>query len=181
MKPVGTLISIGQAAGLAAACGLVALIPIGIGALAAALGLLHGAVRAYDDRPLVIASVLAAVAGVAAAVLLPSRLRLPLAAVAGGVVFELATGHRLPWAGLAIGAAIGAGAAFALRTVVEGAAQRGGTRAGVAAVASVAAAVAGALAIVPFVGYLLVAAVAWLGLRARRAATQKYAGLRVLR
>jgi len=48
-------------------------------------------------------------------------------------------------------------------------------------IASAAAVVASALAIVPFVGYLLLVAVAWLGLRARRTATRKYAGLRVLR
>jgi hypothetical protein len=178
---VGTAISIGQAAGLAVACGLVALIPIGIGALAAALGWLHGAVRAYDDRPVVIASLAAMVAGTAVAVFAPPRLRVPLAAVAGAVVFELATGHRLPYAGLVLGAAIGGGAAFALRGVIEGAASGGGTVGGVAAIASAAAVVGSVLALVPFVGYLLVLAVAWLGLRARRTAARKYAGLRVLR
>jgi hypothetical protein len=115
------------------------------------------------------------------AVFAPPRLRVPLAAVAGAVVFELATGHRLPYAGLVLGAAIGGGAAFALRGVLEGAASGGGTVGGVAAIASAAAVVASALAVVPFVGYLLVLAVGWLGLRARKTATQKYAGLRVLR
>jgi len=178
---VGTAISIGQAVGLAVACGLVAVIPIGVGGIAAALGWLHGAVRAYDDRPVLAACVLAALAGIAAAVVVPPRLRLPLAAVAGAIVCELATGHRLPWAGLAIGAVIGAGSAFALRGVLEGAATGGGTVGGVVTIASAAAVVASALAIVPFVGYLLLVAVAWLGLRARRTATRKYAGLRVLR
>jgi hypothetical protein len=178
---VGTLVSIGQGVGLATACGLIALMPIGVGALAAALGWLHGAVRAYDDRPVVIACVAAALAGVAAAVVLPSRLRVPLAAVAGGVVFELAAGHRLPYAGLVIGAVVGGGAAFALQGILEGAASGGGTVGGVAAIASAAAVVASALAVVPFVGYLLVLAVGWLGLRARKTAAQKYAGLRVLR
>jgi hypothetical protein len=178
---VNTAIAIGQGAGLAVACGLLALLPLAVGARAATAGFLKGAVGAYDDRPVLYACLAAAAGGIALAAVMPARARLLAAAVAGGVVFELSAGERLPWAGLALGAVFGAGAAFACGRLIDGALRGGGTPAGVTAIAAGVAAVAGALAIVPFVGYALVAAAGWLGLRTRRAAARKYAGLRVLR
>jgi hypothetical protein len=173
-------IAIGQGVGLAIACGLVALLPLAIGSLGALAGLVPGALNVYDEVALAVGSV---VAGGANAVLTPRLtgvLRIVLAAVAGGAVFELAAGDELPYAGIAIGAVLAAAAAWIASRIVDPAAA-GGTAGGIAAIVAGTALVAAAVALIPFVGYALVFVAAWFGRRARRAQDRKYAGLRVLR
>ena len=63
---------------------------------------------------------------------------------------------------------------------VQGALARGGTRAGTALLVGVAALVLGALSFVPVLGYLLALALPVLGLRVRRRAGERHAGLRIL-
>ena len=81
----------------------------------------------------------------------------------------------------AVGGGAGAilGAAGALQLVV-GALGRGGTRAATTLLVVLAAAVVAALAFVPVVGYLEALALPALGLRLRRRAGKRYAGLRTL-
>jgi hypothetical protein len=174
-------IAIGQGVGLAVACGLVALLPLGIGALAALVGLLPGALGAYDDTPVVATSVVAGLATAAGGIAIPPRIRPLAAAIGGGGVFELAAGDRLPWAPIALGAALGALGSWSVTRMLEGALTGGGTASGVAAIAAGLAVVVAGLALIPFVGYLLVPAAAWFGWRSRKVADRKYAGLRVLR
>jgi hypothetical protein len=83
--------------------------------------------------------------------------------------------------GQAVGGAVGAicgsvGAA----PLVSGTLRRGGTRGGTAALLGLAAVVGAALAFVPVVGYLEAVAVPVLGLRLRRRAPDRHAGLRSL-
>jgi hypothetical protein len=174
-------IAIGQGVGLAVACGLIALIPLGVGALAALAGFLPGALGAYHHSPLVAVSVIAGAINAAAAVVLPAAWRLPLATISGAVCFELAAGHLLPYAGIVIGGAIAAGSCLIVTRIVDGSQRRGATRSGIVVLTAAAAIVAAAAAIIPFVGYLLCVAAGWLAYRIRRQADQKYAGLRVLR
>jgi hypothetical protein len=178
---VDLAIAIGQGAGLAVACGLVALLPLAVAALAALAGLLPGALPAADDPPVVAGSVALGLASVGLQTFVPPVARLPLAALGGGLVFELAAGDALPWAGLAIGALIGAASARVAGRVLDGARQGGGTAGGVAAITGGAAIILAGLALVPFVGYALLPVVGWFEVRLRRRKDTKYAGLRVLR
>ena len=173
-------IAIGQGVGLAVACGLVALLPLAIGSLGALAGLEPGALNVYDEMALAIGSVVAGGANAALSPRLTGTLRLVLAAIAGGAVFELAAGDELPCAGLAIGAVLAAAAAWIASRIVDPAAA-GGSAGGIAAIVAGAALVASAAALIPFAGYALVLVAAWFGRRARRAQDRKYAGLRVLR
>src|SRR4051794_29454415 len=96
-------IAIGQGVGLAVACGLVALLPLAVGSIAALAGLMPGALNVYDEVALAVGS---SVAGVANAVLSPrvtGTLKLALAGIAGAAVFELAAGDEVPFVGVAIG------------------------------------------------------------------------------
>jgi hypothetical protein len=68
------------------------------------------------------------------------------------------------------------GAAPTLRGTLE----RGGTRAGTAALLVAGSILLAALAFVPLVGYLIAAALPLAGVRARRRAPERYAGLRTL-
>jgi hypothetical protein len=63
---------------------------------------------------------------------------------------------------------------------VSGTLRRGGTRGGTAALLAAVALVGAALAFVPAVGYLEAVAVLALGLRLRRRAPERHAGLRSL-
>jgi hypothetical protein len=94
-------------------------------------------------------------------------------AVAIGFVF----GQWDEAAGGLVGAICGAVGAAPL---VTGALRRGGTRAGTAMLLAGAAVVGAALAFVPVVGYLEAVAVPLLGLRLRRRAPDRHAGLRTL-
>jgi hypothetical protein len=173
-------IAIGQGVGLAVACGLVALLPLAVGSIGALAGLVPGALNVFDEVALAIAST---VAGAANAVLSPrvtGTLKIVLAAIAGGAVFELAAGDEVPYAGVAIGALLGAAAAWVASRIVDPAAA-GGSAGGIAVIVAGAGLAAAAAALIPFVGYVLVLVAAWFGRRARRAQDRKYAGLRVLR
>jgi hypothetical protein len=175
------LIAIGQGAGLAVACGLAAFLPLGLGALAAVLGLLPGRLGVYDDTPIVIVAWVLGLAQVTVVTLLPPRVRLALAAIGGAAVFELAAGDELPWVGLLLGAVLGGVAGWLASRVLEGAARGGGTASGLAVLVGGAALGVAAVAVAPIVGYALVAALAWFVIRVRRGGQRKYAGLRVLR
>jgi hypothetical protein len=104
------------------------------------------------------------------------RVALPLAIAAGlGVGFVLGE-----WAGAlagAIGAVLGAVGAT---PVVRGTLARGGTRAGTALIVAAVAVALGGLSFVPVLGYLVALAVPALGVRLRRRAGDRHAGLRIL-
>jgi hypothetical protein len=104
------------------------------------------------------------------------RFALPLAIAVG-----VAVGYVLAeWAGAiagAVGAVLGAVGAT---PVVRGTLARGGTRAGTAVIVAAAAVALGALSFVPVLGYLVALAVPTLGVRLRRRAGERHAGLRIL-
>ena len=122
-------------------------------------------------------------AGIGAAVgaLIPGLLRdvrvaLPVAVAAGA-----GAGYFI--ADLVGAIAGGAGALLAVvgvHPVVRGALARGGARGGTALIVGGAAVAIAALAFVPALGYVLPLALLPLGLRARRRAGERYAGLRIL-
>jgi hypothetical protein len=76
-----------------------------------------------------------------------------------------------------VGAAAGA---FGSAPLIAGTLRRGGTRGGTAALLAAAAVVGAALALIPVVGYLEALAVPLFGLRLRRRAPDRHAGLRTL-
>jgi hypothetical protein len=97
------------------------------------------------------------------------------------VVSAAAAGWFLAeWAGAIAGAAGGALGAVGATPTVRGALARGGTRAGTALLVGGAALVLAALSFVPVLGYLIALALPLLGLRARRRADERHAGLRIL-
>lgn len=94
-----------------------------------------------------------------------------------GIVLGLIAGGALPPVAGGLGGALGMlGAA----QVVRGALRRGGTATGTAALVGIAGLVIAALALVPVVGYVEGIVVPLLGLRVRRRAAERYAGLRTL-
>jgi hypothetical protein len=81
----------------------------------------------------------------------------------------------------AIAGAVGAVAgAFGSAPLVTGTLRRGGTRGGTAALLAAAAVVGAGLALIPAVGFLEALAVPLFGLRLRRRAPDRHAGLRTL-
>lgn len=110
-------------------------------------------------------SLLGAVAGAVAA-----------AAIGVALAIVVTNGSIPPVAG-AVGGGVGlAGAA----QLVRGAFRRGGTGGGTAAIVGVAGAILAGAAFVPAVGYVEALVVPALGLRIRRRAAERYAGLRTL-
>ena len=104
------------------------------------------------------------------------RVALPVA-----LVVAAAAGWFLAeWAGVAAGAIGGMLGSFGAAPTVRGALARGGTRAGTAVLVGVAALVLAALSFVPVLGYVVALALPVLGLRARRRADERHAGLRIL-
>jgi hypothetical protein len=104
------------------------------------------------------------------------RVALPIALVAAAAV---------GWLLAELAGAVAGGIGGVLGTVgaaptVRGALARGGTRGGTALLVGVAALVLGALSFVPVLGYLLALALPVLGLRVRRRAGERHAGLRIL-
>jgi hypothetical protein len=99
-----------------------------------------------------------------------------LAAVAAAAIGLVAWHWPQAVAGV-VGALCGSVGAAPL---VTGALRRGGTRGGTAVLLGVAALVGAALAFIPVVGYLEALAVLVLGLRLRRRAPDRHAGLRSL-
>jgi hypothetical protein len=126
------------------------------------IGILAGIGASLGVLAVALAGRLVIAAGVAALV----------AAVIGFFVF----GWPQAVAGV-VGALCGAVGALPL---VTGALRRGGTRGGTAALLGVAALVGAGLAFIPVVGYLEPLAVLALGLRLRRQAPERHAGLRSL-
>jgi hypothetical protein len=181
MPAVDLAIALGQALGLAVACGLVPLLPVAVGALASLFDGTPGAVDAYDDSPVVAAACVLGVLGAVGAAWLPTVGRVALGAVGGGAAAQLVGGDEVPWALIAVGAVLGAASAWAVAQLLEGALKSEGTRGGLAAISGAAGLGAAVLALIPFVGYALVVALAWLLFRTRRRDQGQYAGLRVLR
>jgi hypothetical protein len=118
--------------------------------------------------------------GVAAAGVFGGR-RLALAAPFLAAVIGVAVGIALADAAEAAAAGVGGilGGAGALE-LVRGALGRGGTPLATALLVLGAAVVVAALAFVPVVGYVELVAVPALGMRVRRRAGKRYAGLRTL-
>ncbi len=108
------------------------------------------------------------------------RVRLALGAVLGAIAGFLLVQDTVAWVGIAAGAIVGAGTAWAADLILAPAAKRGGAG-GVSAIALVAAIALAALSLIPFVGYLLAVLVGAGGVRARRRSARTYAGLRVLK
>jgi len=100
--------------------------------------------------------------------------------IAGAVVAVLIGLLVWGWA-QAVGGAIGAASgSLGSAPLVAGTLRRGGTRGGTATLLAAAALVGAALAVIPVVGYLEAVAVPALGLRLRRRAPDRHAGLRTL-
>ena len=100
-----------------------------------------------------------------------------LGALVVGVAIGWLAWHWGQAAGGAVGALCGAAGATPL---VTGALRRGGTRGGTATLLGAASLIGAGLAFVPVVGYLEAVAVPLLGLRLRRRAPERHAGLRSL-
>jgi hypothetical protein len=104
------------------------------------------------------------------------RIALPL-----GVAAAVGLGYVLGnWAGAiagGVGAVLGAVGAT---PVVRGTLARGGTRGGTAVIVAAVSLVLAALSFVPVLGYLVALAIPTLGVRLRRRAGERYAGLRIL-
>jgi hypothetical protein len=178
------VIAISQGLGLAAAAGLLATAPLAIGATAASLGWLESPLHVAGDTVTVAVTwALVAVELVADAIWPGAQagLRLGRRIVAGGLVFELASGGDVPYVGLVVGAAVAAGVGITMRRLRSGAVKAGGDLRGTALVEDGSGLVASLVAVIPLVGYLMAAAAAWLALRLRRREDQKFRGLRVLR
>ena len=84
------------------------------------------------------------------------------------------------WPGAIAGAIGGVLGTVGAAPTIQGALARGGTRGGTALLVAVAALVLAALSFVPVLGYLLALALPVLGLRVRRRAGERHAGLRIL-
>jgi hypothetical protein len=109
---------------------------------------------------------------------------LVVAVVLGAILFgeSLASEDHPAWPGWPVGAALAALSFFVISDFAAGAAARadgGGFIAGLVALAALA--TAGLSVILPPVGLLAAAAVAYLGLARRERASRKYEGLRSLR
>ena len=118
----------------------------------------------------------AALGVLALGVLSDIRVALPVTLVSAAVV-----GWFLgEWSGAIAGAIGGVLGAAGATPTVSGALARGGTRGGTALLVGAAALVLAALSFVPVLGYLLALALPVLGLRARRRAGERHAGLRIL-
>jgi hypothetical protein len=107
------------------------------------------------------------------------RMLVPAAviAVVAAVIIGLAFGQWDEAIGGAAGSLCGA---FGSSPLVGGALRRGGTRGGTAVLLGLVAIAGAALAFVPVLGYLEAVAVPALGLRLRRRAPERHAGLRSL-
>jgi len=106
--------------------------------------------------------------------------RAPVALVVAAAV-AVAIGFAVwSWEQAAGGAAGAVCGSLGSAPLVSGALRRGGTRGGTAALLALASLVGAALAFVPVLGYLEAVAVPALGLRLRRRAPERHAGLRSL-
>lgn len=175
------LVALSQGAGLAVACGLAALLPLGVLAVAVLLGWAPGSLDLADGTPFLVGAWVAGVVEAALRAVLPLPIRIALSGLGGAAAFELAAGGEVPFAGLVAGAAIGAGTAWTATRMADRAVQGGGTPWGVAAILGAASIAVAAVAIIPFAGFLLVLVALYGGIRARKDDRERYAGLRVLK
>ncbi|MEI7438316.1 MAG: hypothetical protein WCK20_01440 [Thermoleophilia bacterium] len=175
------LVAISQSFGLAVACGLAAVLPLGVLAVAALLGWRPGSVAIAAESPALIVGWVLGVVEAAGRAFLPIPVRIGLSGLGGAVACELTLGHLIPFVGLLLGSAIGAGTAWTTTRLVDRAVASGGPRWGVTALVGGASIVVAALAIIPAVGLILVGIVIWVGMRSRKDDQGRYAGLRVLR
>ena len=177
-------IAISQGLGLAVAAGFFATAPLAIGASAAALGLADGSL-AFADDPLTVGVLWVAVAiELAADAIWPGAeagARLVRRVVGGGLAFELVAGDQVPYAGLVVGAVVAATVGISLRQIRMRAIRGGGDARGTALVEDGAGGMTAVAGLVPFVGFVLATAAAFLFARTRRREQEKYKGLRVLR
>jgi hypothetical protein len=178
-------IALGQGAGLAVACGLLAGLPLAVAALAAILLGFDdvgepGAARLLDDGLVVaLLCVLGAVDAIGE-LRLPERVQLGMRAVAGAAVFELVAHDELSWVGIVLGFVI-AGLAATVGVRLLTASARAGSVGSATVLAVAAAGIAAVVSIVPFAGYVVLVAGAFLVVRNRRRSDEKYRGLRILR
>lgn len=182
--PMDLVIAISQGLGLAAAAGLLSAAPFAVGATAATQGWLEAPLGFAGNAVVVAVAWVLVVVELVADWVWPGAqagLRLGRRIVAGGLVFELAAGHKVPYVGLVVGAAVAAGVGLAMRRLRSGAVKAGGDVRGTAVVEDGSGVAAAAVAVIPFVGFLMTAAAGWLLLRLRRRDDQKFRGLRVLR
>jgi hypothetical protein len=98
-------------------------------------------------------------------------------AAAAGVVLGIVIWSWPEAVGGAVGAAAGT---IATAQIVAGALRRGGTRGGTAMLVTLAALVLAAVALIPIAGYVEAVLLPVLGLRVRKRAPERYAGLRTL-
>jgi hypothetical protein len=101
----------------------------------------------------------------------------PFLAAAVGIALGIGFADPEEAAAAGVGGILGA---FGALELVRGALGRGGTPLATALLVLLAAVVVAALAFVPFVGYVELVAVPALGMRLRRRAGKRYAGLRTL-
>ena len=177
-------IAISQGLGLAVAAGLLASAPLALAATAAAAGWLQGPLSFADDGLTLAVTWALVAAELAADAVWPGAqagARLGRRIVAGGVAFELASGHDVPYAGLLAGAVAAAVLALAMRTVRARAVKGGGDLRTTALLEDGAGVGVAAVALIPFAGYVLALVAAGLLHRVRRREARKYEGLRVLR
>ena len=103
-----------------------------------------------------------------------------IAALAGAAVGTFWLFDDISVGGIAVGAAAGALAAAAV-SPLAGAAARAGSALATGLILAVSAIVEGAASWIPFVGYAFVLFAAFLALRGRRRAGERYEGLRILK
>ena len=175
------LVALSQGTGLAVACGIIALLPLGVLAAAAVVGWAPGALAFADDTVFIAVVWAVGVVEAATRAMLPVQVRMGLSALGGGAAFEIAAGGVIPMIGLVAGAPIGAVTAWVTARMVDRAIAGGGPRWGVTALVAVGGIVVAALAIIPIVGFLLLLLVVWGVFRSRKEDRERYAGLRVLR
>ncbi|MGH3001964.1 MAG: hypothetical protein ACRDM1_04750 [Gaiellaceae bacterium] len=119
--------------------------------------------------------------GAAIAIATTGVLRRLLPGLVLAAVVAVAIGFAFGQWDEAVGGLAGAiGGAFGTAPIVAGTLRRGGTRAGTATWLALASLVGAALAFVPVLGYLEAIAVPVLGIRIRRRAPDRHAGLRSL-
>ena len=119
--------------------------------------------------------------GTAIGVALMSALRRVLPALVTAAVVSVVLGFAFSGWPQAVGGLVGAlCGVLGSAPLVTGALRRGGTRSGTATLLALASLIGAALAFVPVLGYLEAVAVLVLGLRLRRRAPDRHAGLRTL-
>ena len=111
---------------------------------------------------------------------LPSNAAIAIAAVAGALAGAAWLIDDISIAGAAVGALGGALATLGLGPLAQAAA-RAGSALATSVILALSSLASAAASWVPFVGFVLIVAAAFLALRSRRKASERYEGLRILR